>query len=126
MDALDSVLADLVHSDRDCAYATIKREPLEALIREWTHRGDQMTRLSGLLLRARNQLAQEQHSTSSKASRESDGTVLPKTFDRCLVRNPDRRTGPHGLKTRESYSQFPATSGSLDRTKAVGNDVQHP
>jgi hypothetical protein len=35
MDALDSVLADLVDTDRDCAYATIKPEPLEALIYEW-------------------------------------------------------------------------------------------
>jgi hypothetical protein len=71
MEALDSVLADLVDADRDCAYATIKRKPLEALIYEWARRGDQMTLLSGLLIRARNQLAQDQHSHSSNASRES-------------------------------------------------------
>lgn len=35
MSALDSVLADLAESDRDCAYATVKREPLETLIEEW-------------------------------------------------------------------------------------------
>ena len=57
MDALDSVLADLVDADRDCAYVTIKREPLEALIYEWARRGDQMAPLSSLLTRARNQLA---------------------------------------------------------------------
>lgn len=71
MDALDSVLAVLVDADRDCAYATIKREPLETLIYEWARRGDQMTLLSGLLIRARNQLAEGQHSHSSNASCES-------------------------------------------------------
>jgi hypothetical protein len=44
---------------------------LEALIYEWARRGDQMTLLSGLLIRARNQLAQDQHSHSSNASRAS-------------------------------------------------------
>lgn len=71
MNALDDVLADLVDADRDCAYATIKREPLEALIDAWAHRGDQITLLSGLLIRARKQLAQEQGSTFCNASRES-------------------------------------------------------
>ena len=71
MDALDSVLADLVDTDRDCTYATIKREPLEALIYEWARRRDQLTLLSGLLMRARNQLAQDHPSDSSDASRES-------------------------------------------------------
>lgn len=71
MNALDGVLADLVDADRDCAYATIKREPLEALIDEWAHRGDQIVLLSGLLIRARKHLAQEQGSTFCNASRES-------------------------------------------------------
>ena len=31
MNALDGVLADLVESDRECAYVTVKRAPLEAL-----------------------------------------------------------------------------------------------
>ena len=32
MNALDGVLADLIEADRDCAYVTVKREPLEELI----------------------------------------------------------------------------------------------
>jgi hypothetical protein len=58
MIALDSVLADLVDSDRECAYVTVKREPLEALIDEWACRGDHVASLCRLLTRARNQLAQ--------------------------------------------------------------------
>ena len=71
MDALDSVLADLVDADRDCAYATIKRDPLEALIYEWARRGDQMALLSSLLTRARNQLAADHHLQPFNASREA-------------------------------------------------------
>jgi hypothetical protein len=71
MDVLDSVLADLVDADRDCAYATIKREPLEALIYEWARRGDQMTMLSSLLARAENQLASEHCSQPCCKSREA-------------------------------------------------------
>jgi hypothetical protein len=71
MDALDSVLADLVDADRDCAYATIKRDPLEALIYEWARRGDQMALLSSLLTRARNQLAADHHLQPCNASREA-------------------------------------------------------
>jgi hypothetical protein len=70
MDALDSVLADLVDADRDCAYTTIKREALEALIHEWARRGDQMAMLSCLLARARNQLAADHNSHPCNASRE--------------------------------------------------------
>ena len=70
MDVLDGVLADLVDADRDCAYATIKREPLEALIYEWARRGDQMAMLSSLLTRARNQLAADHHLQPCNASRE--------------------------------------------------------
>ncbi len=71
MDALHSVLADLVDADRDCAYATIKREPLEALIYEWARRGDQMAMLSSLLSRARNQLAADHHLQPCNTSREA-------------------------------------------------------
>ncbi len=71
MDALDSVLADLVDADRDCAYATIKREPLEALIYEWARRGDQMAMLSSLLARARNQLAADHNLQPCNASHEA-------------------------------------------------------
>ncbi len=56
MSALDSVLADLVESDRDCAYATVKREPLEILIEEWLARGDQISLLCSLLARAQKEL----------------------------------------------------------------------
>ena len=78
MSALDAVLADLVDADRDCAYATVKREPLEALIDEWACRGDQAARLCGVLTRARNQLVQawrtqavgQPRSTSFTASEE--------------------------------------------------------
>lgn len=58
MSALDGVLADLVEADRECAYVTIKREPLEALIDEWASRGDRVALLCGLLTRARRELAQ--------------------------------------------------------------------
>lgn len=57
MSALDSVLADLVESDRECAYVTVKREPLETLIEEWLARGDQISLLCSLLARARKELA---------------------------------------------------------------------
>jgi hypothetical protein len=56
MSALDGVLADLVESDRECAYVTVKREPLEALIGEWLGRGDQMAIVCGLLTRAHKEL----------------------------------------------------------------------
>ncbi len=76
MDALDGVLADLVDAERDCAYATIKREPLEALIYEWARRGDQLAMLSGLLTRVRNQLAADQHSQPFNTSYEATLRVL--------------------------------------------------
>ncbi len=57
MNALDGVLADLVEADRECAYITVKREPLEALIEEWLSRGDQISILCGLLTRAQKELA---------------------------------------------------------------------
>jgi|ERR1035437_936771 hypothetical protein len=58
MNALDGVLADLVEADRDCAYVTVKREPLDELIGDWAGRGDRLALLCGLLTRARNELAQ--------------------------------------------------------------------
>ena len=57
MSALDSVLADLVESDRKCGYVTVRREPLEALIEEWLARGDQISLLCSLLSRAQKELA---------------------------------------------------------------------
>jgi uncharacterized coiled-coil protein SlyX len=57
MSALDCVLADLVDSDHECAYVTVKRAPLEELIQEWLTRGDQISVLCNLLTRARNELA---------------------------------------------------------------------
>ena len=59
MSALDSVLADIVDADHDCAFVTVKREPLEALIDEWACRGDHVASLCGLLTRARDQLARQ-------------------------------------------------------------------
>ena len=59
MSALDGVLADLVEADRECAYVTVKREPLESLIDEWARRGDQISLLSRLLAPAQHALAQE-------------------------------------------------------------------
>ncbi len=56
MSALDSVLADLVEADRECAYVTVKREPLENLIEEWLARGDQISLLCGVLARAQKEL----------------------------------------------------------------------
>ena len=56
MSTLDSVLADLADADRECSYVTVKREPLETLIQEWSHRGDQIAAFSELLTRARNEL----------------------------------------------------------------------
>jgi hypothetical protein len=58
MNVLDGVLADLVEADRDCAYVTVKREPLEELIADWAGRGDRLALFCGLLTRARNKLAQ--------------------------------------------------------------------
>jgi hypothetical protein len=58
MNPLDSIFANWFEADHTCAYITVEREPLEALIAEWTHRGDQLTLLSVLLARARNQLAE--------------------------------------------------------------------
>ena len=58
MSALDGVLADLIEADRECAYVTVKREPLEALIDEWARRGDQVSLLRSLLPRLRHELAQ--------------------------------------------------------------------
>ncbi len=59
MSALDGVLADLVEADRECAYVTVKREPLETLIDEWARRGDQISLLFPLLAPAQHALAQE-------------------------------------------------------------------
>jgi len=56
MSTLDSVLADLADADRECAYVTIKREPLENLIQEWSRRGDQLIVFSDLLTKTRNEL----------------------------------------------------------------------
>lgn len=56
MSALDGVLADLVESDRECAYATVQRQPLEALIQEWADRGDQIALLCGLMARVEKEL----------------------------------------------------------------------
>ncbi|MGA2000206.1 MAG: hypothetical protein ABSG52_09445 [Terriglobales bacterium] len=58
MSALDSVLADLIEADRECSYVTVKREPLEELIDDWTRRGDQVSLLCSLLPRLRHELAQ--------------------------------------------------------------------
>jgi len=78
MSALDGVLADLIEADCDCAYVTIKREPLEALIEEWARRGDRIALFCGLLTRARDELAQawatgaeQPHLISPNAARES-------------------------------------------------------
>lgn len=79
MSALDSVLADIVDADRDCAYVTVKRELLEALIDEWACRGDHVASLCGMLVRALNQLAQQgstqplkqPHLAASHAARET-------------------------------------------------------
>jgi hypothetical protein len=57
MNVLDAVLADLVEADRDCAYVTVKREPLEELIADWAGRGDRLVLLCDLLTRAQNELA---------------------------------------------------------------------
>jgi hypothetical protein len=57
MSALDSVLADLVEADRECAYVTVKRESLETLIDEWLNRGDQIALLCGLVVRTQKELA---------------------------------------------------------------------
>ena len=56
MSALDSVLADLVESDRQCGYVTVGREALETLIGEWLARGDQISLLCSLLARAQTEL----------------------------------------------------------------------
>ena len=56
MSTLDSVLADLADADRGCPYVTIKREPLETLIQEWSRRGDQLIVFSDMLTKARNEL----------------------------------------------------------------------
>jgi uncharacterized coiled-coil protein SlyX len=58
MSALDGVLADLVEADPECAYVTVKREFLEALIDEWARRGDQVSLLCSLLPDLRHEPAQ--------------------------------------------------------------------
>jgi hypothetical protein len=57
MDALDRVLADLIESDRDCAYVTVKRKSLETLIEEWFRRGDQIAIFCDLFGRARTRIS---------------------------------------------------------------------
>ena len=59
MSALDGVLADLVEADGECAYVTVKREPLESLIDEWAQRGDQISLLFRFLTPAQHALAQK-------------------------------------------------------------------
>jgi hypothetical protein len=59
MNTLERILANWFEADHTCAYITVEREPLEALIAEWTQHGDQLTRLSVLLTQARNQLVPE-------------------------------------------------------------------
>jgi len=71
MNAVNTVLADLRDADRDCAYATIKREPLEALIQEWERRGDHVALLASLLARARNQLSANHRSQPCNGSQET-------------------------------------------------------
>jgi len=58
MSTLDGVLADLVEADRECAYVTIKREPLEALIDEWARRGDRVALFCDLVTRVQREFAQ--------------------------------------------------------------------
>ncbi len=67
MNALDGVLADLVEADRECAYVTVKREPLEKLIDEWARRGDQISLLFPLLAPAQHALAQQMLEESTAA-----------------------------------------------------------
>jgi hypothetical protein len=74
MSALDGVLADLVEADRECAYVTVKREPLEALIGEWLSRGDQIAILASLITRVRKELATL--SIPHKLNRDSQEAVL--------------------------------------------------
>jgi type VI protein secretion system component VasF len=57
MSALDSVLADLVEADRECAYVTVKRDSLETLIDQWMNRGDQIALLCGLVSRTQKELS---------------------------------------------------------------------
>ena len=78
MNALDGVPADLIEADCDCAYVTIKREPLEALIKEWAHRGDRIVLFCGLLAQVRKEFAhvwnsgaEQLQSISINACRES-------------------------------------------------------
>ena len=81
MSALDSVLADLIEADSDCPYATIKREPLEALIDDWMRRGVQVTLLCGLLTQARYELTQVWHSRTAEepnSVRATPASVLRK------------------------------------------------
>ncbi len=69
MSALDGVLADLIEADRECAYVTVKREPLEALIDEWARRGDQIALLFRLL-------APAQHALAHRVLEESAAAVM--------------------------------------------------
>jgi uncharacterized coiled-coil protein SlyX len=79
MSALDSVLADLVESDRECGYVTVKREPLETLIEEWLARGDQISLLCGLLARAQKELTVAWTScVLTQTSPQSQETILHK------------------------------------------------
>lgn len=80
MSALDRVLADLVESDRECAYVTVKREPLEALIEEWLRRGDRIAILCAALQRAKKELA------SAEPAGETNKTLLPRTSREPLLR----------------------------------------
>ncbi len=78
MSALDDVLADLVESDRECAYLTLKRGPLETLIEQWFRRGDQIAIFHELLAQAQIELtlawagqAEQGHSRTPNLSQQT-------------------------------------------------------
>lgn len=79
MSALDGVLSDLVESDTECAYVTVKRQPLETLIEEWPSRGDQISILCSLVTRAQKELVAawaDPSRTLIRPSRPSRETTL--------------------------------------------------
>lgn len=85
MNPLDSIFANWFEADHACAYITVEREPLEALIAEWTRRGDQLTLFSVLLTRARNELAQ----VPERYPDEQRCALLPNGPHASLVRELD-------------------------------------
>jgi hypothetical protein len=56
MSTLDNVLADLADADRECAYVTVQRKPLEELIEQWSQRGDQIAAFHELLAKVQSEL----------------------------------------------------------------------